>query len=368
MFYRWDFIAAVLLSIAVTAYFPRLYREVFLVLVQCLGAFILINEGGIDKKGKVLLYGYGVTLAFSLILPLADIDIIAENYWLAMLRGLRIENVPFLLASLYYIDATFAQGYTDSENLGKTLDEMNKSLADLVQSKTAAVIEENNQKQQMMLNIFHDLRSPLFTLQGCTELLAAETEEAKIRIDIMKERISFVIKLTEELFLEAKLKDKKVLIEPEAVELNHTLRQIVMSEQLAAIDKNISIIYEEENAGCMIWADPYRLNQIFENLISNAIYYTKPGSKIWVCVHKCREEIEISVTDTGKGIEEKNMQYIFNRYFTTGGKDKHSSTGLGLSIALELVKLNKGRIEMDSQYGKGTSFHVFFPEWKDDDE
>jgi signal transduction histidine kinase len=363
--YRWKFIIILIVFMIVTSYFARPYREGLLLLIQGLGALILIWESGGEKKSKVLLYGYAVTLAFSMIFPLADIGVIEENYWLAMLRGLRIENVPFLLASLYYIDATFAQGFADSEQLSRSLDELNKSLDELVQNKTAALIEEQNQKQQMMLNIFHDLRNPLFTLKGCAERLTAENRETRERIDIIKERISFVAKLTEDLFLEAKLKDEKILIEPEAIELNPTLNRIVMSTQLAATEKNITITYREKSPGCMIWADPYRLNQILENLICNAIYYTKPEGKIRVIVQRCEKEIRISVTDTGKGIDAEEMKYIFNRYYTTGGKDKHSSTGLGLSIANELVKLHRGRIEVESQYGKGTSFHVFFPEWKE---
>ncbi len=112
---------------------------------------------------------------------------------------------------------------------------------------------------------------------------------------------------------------------------------------------------------CITWGDEYRLEQAFQNLIVNAIYYTKPKGKVYVNLKSVDNMAYVSITDTGVGISEKDLDKIFDRYYRVSGTEKHRSTGLGLSIAQEIIKQHQGSITVKSHLGEGTIFTVQIP-------
>ena len=110
-----------------------------------------------------------------------------------------------------------------------------------------------------------------------------------------------------------------------------------------------------------VWGDSVRLQQIIQNLITNAIHYTPAGGSIHV---DCRAEDEtacVSVQDTGCGIAPEDQSAVFDRYFHTTADKKHDSTGLGLTIAQELAHLHHGEITLQSEVGKGSMFTLRLP-------
>ena len=110
-----------------------------------------------------------------------------------------------------------------------------------------------------------------------------------------------------------------------------------------------------------VWGDSVRLQQIIQNLVTNAIHYTPAGGSIHV---DCRAEGEtacVSVQDTGCGIAPEDQSAVFDRYFHTTADKKHDSTGLGLTIAQELAHLHHGEITLQSEVGKGSIFTLRLP-------
>ena len=124
--------------------------------------------------------------------------------------------------------------------------------------------------------------------------------------------------------------------------------------------KEVLLEYNKYNE-CITWGDEYRLEQAFQNLIVNAIYYTKPKGNVYVELKSIDNIAYISITDTGVGISEADVDKIFDRYYRVSGTEKHQSTGLGLSIAQEIIKQHQGCISVKSELGKGTIFTVQLP-------
>ena len=110
-----------------------------------------------------------------------------------------------------------------------------------------------------------------------------------------------------------------------------------------------------------VWGDSVRLEQIVQNLVTNAIHYTPAGGDITVI---CKTEdgcALVSVRDTGCGIAPQDQAAVFDRYFHTTANTKHDSTGLGLTIAQELARLHHGEITLESEVGKGSCFTLKLP-------
>lgn len=104
-----------------------------------------------------------------------------------------------------------------------------------------------------------------------------------------------------------------------------------------------------------------RLQQIVQNLVTNAIHYTPAGGQITVACAVQDGQARVSVTDTGCGIAPEDQAAVFDRYFHTTATTKHDSTGLGLTIAQELAHLHHGRITLQSAVGKGSCFTLCLP-------
>ena len=282
------------------------------------------------------------------------------SYLLRVMRYSKLFNLPFAICCLLLINRLFAEKFSESEALAAQLEQTNQMLDKKVAERTHALKEQQKQRNSFMMNIFHDLRTPLFILNGCTEKVKAQPQLLLQELPVMKERLDFVQHLVDDLFLMAKLEDKQVILETERVPLDELLGKVVKACRVASEEKDVIIMYKIDN-DCVTWGDECRLEQAFQNLIINAIYYTKPGGAVRVELQTCDNMAHISIHDTGVGISPKDQDKIFDRYYRVSGTEKHESTGLGLSIAQEIFLQHQGNITVKSDFGKGTVFTVQLP-------
>ena len=118
----------------------------------------------------------------------------------------------------------------------------------------------------------------------------------------------------------------------------------------------------------LVWGDAVRLQQVVQNLVTNAIYYTPTGGQVEVICRAGEGAALVSVRDTGCGIPPEEQAAVFQRYFRTTNGRKHESTGLGLTIAQELAHLHQGEILLESEVGKGSCFTLRLPLLELDEE
>ena len=228
-----------------------------------------------------------------LLLPSCS-GILAESFPLYMLRCARIYDLPFTLGCLVFVSRRYALQFDRTEQLAQELDAR-------VTQRTKALQDASDARKSMMLNIFHDLRSPLFVISSGLDTLEASPEALPALLPILQQRVRFVRGLTEDLFLAAKLEQKQVMLNEDRALLNVLTAAVCTACQTEADQKGVAL---KVSADCAlpVWGDSMRLQQIVQNLVTNAIHYTPAGGQITVACAVQDGQARVSVTDTGCGI------------------------------------------------------------------
>ncbi|MBR2942046.1 MAG: HAMP domain-containing histidine kinase [Clostridia bacterium] len=276
-----------------------------------------------------------------------------ESVVMRILReNMRIYELIFVLAAMLYVNREFAWQFAEKERLAAHLDE-------LVQERTKKLTDVQQQRQSMMMNIFHDVRTPLAVMRGALDTMQANPASAERMLPLISSRLDFVTELTGDLFLAAKLEDGQVMITCSRVDLSDTVReQGLQAQQLAGkagIDMDVCIV-----DGLVVWGERMRLAQIAQNLLTNAIHYTPAGGSVKLALQREGSEAVLTVADSGKGISQEDQAHIFDRYFHTTAENKHESSGLGLTIARDLTALHRGTLSVSSELGRGTALIARF--------
>lgn len=269
-----------------------------------------------------------------------------------MRENMRIHEMLFVLAAMLYVNREFAWQFAEKERLAAHLDE-------LVQERTKRLIDAQAQRQSMMLNIFHDVRTPLTVMRGALDAMKVNPASSEAMLPLISSRLDFVTELTDDLFLAAKLEDKQVLITCSRVSLSEVALE--QAEQARRLASEAGIRLEADiEPGLVVWGEKRRLAQIAQNLLTNAVHYTQRGGIIAVTLKREADRAVLRVRDSGKGISPEEQTHIFDRYFHTTAANKHESSGLGLTIAHELTLLHRGTLTVESEIGRGTTFVAAF--------
>jgi signal transduction histidine kinase len=251
-----------------------------------------------------------------------------------------------------------------SVSLPKTSDD---ELGDLAKSIEVLATDLNYLKQQrseFLASISHELRTPLTYIKGYTDIVRKRDlndEDRKKYLNIISDETNRLSRLIKELFDLAKMDQNSFDIQKERINLNLFFDRLEQKLAPAFQDKKRRIHFEcEENL--FLIADPLRLEQILINLLDNARKYSPEGSVINIKAWKYKNTVHITVEDNGKGIPEKDIPYIFNRFYRVDKSRTRSlgGTGLGLAIVQELIHAHEGEISVKSIEGKGTRFELIF--------
>lgn len=272
------------------------------------------------------------------------------------IRLTELGNILFLVACMTLTLNRFAGKFGEAEHLSHELAHLNAHLTDKVAERTQQLQAQQEQKHNLMLNIFHDLRSPIFIIRERLAHLNPANEEDAESISIMDTRLGYMQRLTEELFLSAKLESNAVLFEEDLVDLDEMLSQLARDYMPTARERDIALSYTSDGP-CSTWGDAFRLEQAIQNLISNALAYTPEGGSVHILLQQQGKLCSIHIRDTGKGIPEEELPRVFERYYRVGPQN-HDSSGLGLSIARDIVIAHRGEITVHSKLNEGSEFIV----------
>ncbi|NPA07141.1 MAG: PAS domain-containing protein [Chloroflexi bacterium] len=224
-------------------------------------------------------------------------------------------------------------------------------------------------KQAFLASVSHDMRTPLGAIVGYVDMLregvfGPVTREQQERLNAIAQAAQQLLEMVNDLLLQAELESATLKIQRERVSLDKLLlssRAVLLSQ---AQRKGLELRLERDpNLPPVIWGDFRLLRSILNNLISNAIRYTPRG---WVHVRLYRVDKDhwaIEVRDTGIGMSKEQILHIFEPFYTTGERNRTGipSAGLGLAIVRQLVEALGGRIEVQSEPGKGSVFTVILP-------
>jgi len=223
----------------------------------------------------------------------------------------------------------------------------------------------------------HEMRTPLTAIEGYISL-ALNTKTAKIddnaRKYLEKANMStaHLSELFRDLLTSSKAEDGRISSYPSAVEIGEMLEQVVETERFSAQDKNLDLKYvvssDNDSAGKVIrplyyaYVDPNRIREVFQNIINNAIKYTMSGS-VTVRLTGDQTVAQIQVQDTGGGIPAEDISHLFQKFYRVDNSTTRTvgGTGLGLFICRKIVELYNGRIWVESELGKGSTFYINLP-------
>lgn len=224
----------------------------------------------------------------------------------------------------------------------------------------------NHSKDKLLARFSHELRSPLNAILGWNRILAVK-RPGDADVATMTERIErsakAQLKMVNDLLDSSRIHSGKLQIEPRPVKLASIVCLGLDAIRAAAETKGIELLYSSEGTNTEVYADPERLRQVVDRLLSNALKFTDSGGHIEVKLRARDVSVELSVSDTGRGIDADQLPHLFTR-LRRGARASARGTGLGIGLALvrEIVALHNGSITVASGgAGQGSTFTVHLP-------
>lgn len=218
-------------------------------------------------------------------------------------------------------------------------------------------------KKDFIINVSHELRTPLTAIKGFVETIEEEADDTNhsYYLEIIKRNTDRLINIVKDLLFLSRL-EKEHKLELEKVKLNSLVEQVIKIYEQKLKEKNLSLKIEMPDEPLWVQADHFELEQVFVNLIDNAIQYTETGV-IRISLQENTSQIIISIEDTGIGMSQDHLPKIFERFYVVDKSRSRSlgGTGLGLSIVKHIVRLHHGTIDVQSTLGVGTKFTITLP-------
>ncbi|AST98690.1 ATP-binding protein [Shouchella clausii] len=227
-------------------------------------------------------------------------------------------------------------------------------------------------RKDFIANVSHELRTPISMLQGYSEAMVdgvtSSDEERKEVAQIIYDESLRMGRLVNELLDLARMEAGYIDLKREEVDLDSYLERITRKFASFARDYDVTVELARPGRGQVAVFDPDRIEQVLTNLIHNAIRHTDPGGLITV-VHEQEEERDtFAVVDTGRGIPEEDLPYVFERFYKAdkARTRQHGGTGLGLAIAKHIIDAHQGKMTVHSRLGEGTTFRFTLPKHQGD--
>jgi two-component system phosphate regulon sensor histidine kinase PhoR len=218
-------------------------------------------------------------------------------------------------------------------------------------------------RKEFMGNISHELKTPLFTVQGYIEtLLDGAMKDKTVRkqyLNRASKGVERLVYIVQDLDMITKLETGDLRLNAEVFDVVEVIQNVFDLLEMKAAKKNISLLFETSYAPVWVKADKERIQQVVTNLLVNSIKYGKHDGTTEVSVEEhSKNKIIIRVSDNGEGIQKEHIPRLFERFYRVdkSGSRKEGGSGLGLAIVKHLLEAHKERIFVESTYGVGSEF------------
>ncbi len=260
---------------------------------------------------------------------------------------------------------------TEIEEMRNTMISLNNELNNLtrdLQKKNVQLDQLDKLKNQFLGMAAHDLRNPISSIIMYSEFVLESddyviSDELRKILDVIKSSSEFMLRLLEELLDVVKIESGKLQLNYEKIHLEDFLKKNIEINALFAANKDIKLVLNIPQPLPEMTIDPIKIEQVLNNLISNAIKYSHKKTTVTVSAFSTEQHVLISVRDEGQGIPESELPKVFAPFskISVKGTAGENSTGLGLSIVKRIVTGHLGRIWVESEVGKGSSFSFTLP-------
>ena len=218
-------------------------------------------------------------------------------------------------------------------------------------------------KLSFFTDVSHELRTPLTLITGPLEyILRDESLSGKVRdtLKIIKKNSDRMQRLVGQILDFSKIQNSKMKLRVQYVDIISFTKEIINYFTTLSQERHISLNFNTQLSKVNLWGDKDKLEKVIFNLLSNAFKYTSDGKNIWVSMKDDGNAVLLQIQDEGVGIKREKQKVIFNRYENVVPDSIYAplSSGIGLSVAKELVKMHYGSINVESEFGKGSLFTV----------
>jgi PAS domain S-box-containing protein len=231
-----------------------------------------------------------------------------------------------------------------------------------------AEVEAERAKTEFVSTVSHELRTPMTSIKGYVDLLlmgavGTLAEDQRNFLSVIDANVDRLTVLVNDLLDISRVESGRLAVSPRVMCVEEVVDQVVTTMRARATDQGLILQSEVPSALPEITADPDRVAQILTNLIGNACNYTPAGGRVTVSVWSNDDEVCISVSDTGIGISKEDQEKVFERFFRADDSMVQDApgTGLGLSIVQSLTEIQGGRVWVESELGKGSTFTFALP-------
>ncbi|MFT8352866.1 sensor histidine kinase [Clostridium saccharoperbutylacetonicum] len=256
----------------------------------------------------------------------------------------------------------------EEDNLLKKRELLKLSKDELV-NMVINLSESKKAQEDFILNISHDLRSPLNIILSILQCYKDEcldvnkVKQNKEHMDIIKRNAYKILKLINNLIDTTKLEKQHYNLKKENLDIINLIEWNISAIDKYAKQKDISLVFDTNVEECVMAIDPEAIDRIIMNLISNAIKFSPQGKSIYINAWKSIHQLTISIRDEGIGISKEEQKTIFNR-FVQSSRNKNNEnfgSGIGLDLVRYLTKAHNGTIELKSEENKGAEFIIKLP-------
>ena len=222
-------------------------------------------------------------------------------------------------------------------------------------------------RRDFVANVSHEFKTPLTAIQGFAETLLGgaldDPKNSRRFLEIIREHAGRLGRLTDDLMELSLIEAGKLEMEFRSLGVEEVIEPCVETARLKAGPKRLALVVEAAADLPRLRGDARRLQEVLQNLLDNAVQYTPAGGRITVRAARRDAQVVISVSDTGIGIPRADQERIFERFYRVDAARSREvgGTGLGLSIARHLVEAHGGRLTVESDVGRGSTFSVYLP-------
>lgn len=259
-----------------------------------------------------------------------------------------------------------AQNQEMYEELGRLNNELARAQRDMARAN-ARLERLNDAKNELLGMVAHDLRNPLGAVSSYASILSSGltgplNDEQRQFIDRIEKNATFMAKMVEDLLDLSAIESGKINLRSTQFDLDQTVRDVLAIHATHAQSKGIDLNYEAAGP-CTVEADRDKLVQVIENLVSNAVKYSPPKTRIEAELRGAGSKLRFAIQDQGPGISEEEQARLFTPFGTTSAQTTggEKSTGLGLAIVRKIVEAHRGVIGVQSQVGAGSTFWFELP-------
>ena len=241
-----------------------------------------------------------------------------------------------------------------------------REVAERLNARLDALSGTEKEQQQFIADVSHELRTPLTVLRGTLEVALEEdrpAEEYREAIGNALLEIRHLARISQNILFLARGESGRVTLSFSNQDLARFVADVTRELQPAAADHDLELSVEVPDRSVIAFVDPGRMQQVLHNLLENSMRYTPPGGSVRVRLATTPDEARIEVTDSGVGIPEADLPFVFERFFRSDRARRAytGGSGLGLSIVRWIVEAHKGKVEIRSEVDRGTTVTVRLP-------